>query len=99
VKSNTTAAEQPRDVSSLRLLLDEGWQVEPPVIARPRWGRERGALDYHFIAARGSRRTLVVLPDSAPVRQFCADAELVVALPAPERRGRRAAHKAPVEAS
>jgi hypothetical protein len=97
VKTHTQAAEQPRDLASLRRLLDEGWQIEPPVLARP--ARDgRAAYDYHFILARGTQRDLAVLPECDTVREFCVEHELVVALPAPPLPRRRARDKAPTSA-
>jgi hypothetical protein len=82
----------PRDIRALELLLGEGWQIEPPVIARRSWaGRQSGAWDYHFIIASGARRSLVVLPESDELRRYCARHGLAVTFPPPElpKRARR----------
>jgi hypothetical protein len=85
-------AGTPRDIRALELLLTEGWQVEPPVIARHSWpGGQSSAWDYHFIIASGARRSLVVLPESDELRGYCASQGLTVTFPPPEapKRARR----------
>jgi hypothetical protein len=85
-------AGAPRDIRALELLLAEGWQVEPPVIARHSWAvRQNGDWDYHFIIASGARRSLVVLPESDELRGYCARHGLTITFPPPEppKRARR----------
>lgn len=67
------------DISALETLLAEGWQIEPPVLVRPSWSQQRtGSVDYHFILRCEQRRSLVVIIDSAEVRQFLADHALTI---------------------
>jgi hypothetical protein len=98
VNTPLDAAEQPRDVAGLSRLLDDGWVVEPPVLARPARNGS-AAYDYHFILARGTQRDLAVLLDSDAVREFCVAHNLVIALPAPPPLTRRRARdKTPTSA-
>jgi hypothetical protein len=72
----------PHDVAALKGLLAEGWQIEAPVLARLSWAQHRtGDLAYHFILARGGRRSLVVIADSPDVHTFLADLALPVVEP------------------
>lgn len=62
-----------QDVSELEELLACGWQIERPVLVRPAWAHDRSnSVDYHVILTNDRRRSLVVLVDSAEVRQFMA---------------------------
>ena len=63
----------PRDLESLRALLAQGWQIEPPVLARFAWAQGRtGELSYHMILTRAAQRSLVVIPDHLELQHFLA---------------------------
>ena len=60
-----------RDLTALTLMLAEGWQIEPPILARLSWAQRRtGELAYHVILARASQRSLIVLDDSPAIHHF-----------------------------
>lgn len=68
-----------QDVSELEELLSSGWRIERPVLVRPAWAHGRSSsVDYHVILTNDRRRSLVVLVDSAEVRQFMARHALTV---------------------
>lgn len=68
-----------QDVSELEELLAGGWEIEQPVLVRPAWAHGRSnSVDYHVILTNNRRRSLVVLVDSAEVRQFMARHTLTV---------------------
>ena len=73
-------------VEALLALMADGWQIEPPVIARPCWSQQRSnSLAYHFIVARNSQRSLVVIADSTELRHFLREHTLAVLEPARSR--------------
>ena len=79
-------ATQP-GIQVLEDLLAQGWQIEAPVLARHSWARrESNTLDYHVIIAHGSRRSLVVLPQSRALIAYCAERQLQVSFPATQVR-------------
>ncbi|MBN1888898.1 MAG: hypothetical protein JW850_12970 [Thermoflexales bacterium] len=64
---------------ALLAALDGGWQVEPPVYARPRWGAENaGKQMYHCILRRGPATTLVSVEDSSHLRAFLDEQSIPV---------------------
>ena len=68
-----------RDLAALRLMLEQGWQIEAPVLARLAWSQRRtGELDYHVILARAAQRTLVVIATSPAIRQFLSENNIPV---------------------
>jgi hypothetical protein len=67
-------------LGALELLLAAGWQIDPPVLVRLSWAQDHlGTLAYHFIMARGSRRSLVVIGDSPELQQFLVENAITVA--------------------
>lgn len=73
------APHRHQDVSELEELLAEGWEIERPVLVRPAWAHScSSSVDYHVILTNNRRRSLVVLVDSAEVRQFMARHALTV---------------------
>jgi hypothetical protein len=80
---------QPRSLNSdedtfyaLLAALDAGWQVEPPVYVRPRWGSDHaGQQMYHFILRRDTGTTMVSVADGARVRTFVQERDLQVNAP------------------
>lgn len=68
-----------RDLAALRLMLEQGWQIETPVLARLAWSQRRtGELDYHIILARAAQRTLLVLAADPAIRQFLGENKIPV---------------------
>jgi hypothetical protein len=67
-------------IGTLERLLDAGWRIEPPVLARLAWA-QRGAdqFAYHFILKRDALRSLVVIADSPELQQFIASNAIAVA--------------------
>jgi hypothetical protein len=64
--------------------LDAGWQVEPPVYARPRWGSQHaGEFMYHFILHRETGTTMVSVADCPRVRSFIEEHRLEINGPRP----------------
>jgi hypothetical protein len=60
-----------RDLTALTLMLADGWQIEPPILARLSWAqRHTGELAYHVILARATQRSLIVLEDSPAIHHF-----------------------------
>lgn len=56
----------PHTHDALRLMLDQGWQIDPPVLARLAWAQHPTTmLSYHIILRRAGQRTLLVLTPSA----------------------------------
>lgn len=67
-------------VGTLHRLLDAGWQIEPPVLARLAWAqRDADQYAYHFILKRGAQRSLVVIVNSPELQRFIAAQALPVA--------------------
>lgn len=60
-------------IGTLERLLDAGWRIEPPVLARLAWSqRDADQYAYHFILKRDAQRSLVVITDSPELQQFIA---------------------------
>ena len=62
-------------------MLAQGWKVEPPVYARPRWKSSlnpKGKNTYHFVLWREKQVHLVSVPEGPDIRQFLADHEIPV---------------------
>jgi hypothetical protein len=60
-------------------MLDQGWEVEPPVYVRPRWRsrrREQKENTYHFVLWNGDRVRLVSVLDCAEIQRFLEDNRL-----------------------
>ncbi|HNP88222.1 MAG: hypothetical protein JST60_09690 [Chloroflexi bacterium SZAS-1] len=54
---------------ALRLMLAQGWQIDPPVLARLAWARHPTTmLSYHIILRRAAQRTLLVLTPSVELQ-------------------------------
>jgi hypothetical protein len=67
-------------VETLQRLLNAGWQIEPPVLARLAWSqRDAGQFAYHFIIQRDTQRSLVVIADSPELQRFIASHAIAVA--------------------
>lgn len=63
-----------RDLAALTLMLEQGWRIESPVLARLSWAQRRtGELAYHIILSRAAQRSLVVIPDSPEIDRFLSD--------------------------
>ncbi|HJZ48528.1 MAG TPA: hypothetical protein VKE41_15235 [Roseiflexaceae bacterium] len=59
------------DLGALALMLDEGWRIEAPVLARLSWAQRRaGELAYHVILTRASQRSLIVITESPDLHRF-----------------------------
>jgi hypothetical protein len=68
-----------RDLAGLALMLEQGWQIEVPVLARLSWAQRRsGELAYHIILSRSSQRSLVVIADSPEIHRFFAEQNIPV---------------------
>jgi GAF domain-containing protein len=60
-----------RDLDALTLMLEAGWRIEPPILARLSWAqRHTGELAYHVILERAAQRSLIVIDDSPTVHRF-----------------------------
>jgi hypothetical protein len=60
-----------RDLRALTLMLDEGWRIEAPVLARLSWAQRRTCeLAYHVILVRAAQRSLIVIVESPDLHQF-----------------------------
>jgi hypothetical protein len=70
----------------LSALLDQGWQIEPPIYVRPRWrARALHAYNqaerehtYHFVLRHGEKFSLVSVFDCPEVQQLLESEELTV---------------------
>jgi len=65
--------------AQLEALLAQGWRIEPPIYARPRW--RAGAPqenNYHLILWRGEKVSLISVADSPQMREFLAEQGLAV---------------------
>ena len=68
-----------RDLAGLQLMLEQGWQIEAPVLARLSWAqRNTGDRSYHIILTRATRRSLVVIPAHPSVERFLAERGIAV---------------------
>jgi hypothetical protein len=60
-----------RGVAALTRLLEQGWRIEAPVLARLAWTQHTpGELTYHIILARAAQRSLVVVADTPELHHF-----------------------------
>jgi hypothetical protein len=67
-------------------LLDQGWQIEPPIYVRPRWRaralRARNGSEkehtYHFVLRHGDRFSLVSVYDCPEVQQLLESKMLTI---------------------
>jgi hypothetical protein len=67
-------------VGTLERLLDAGWRIEPPVLARLAWSqRDADQCAYHFILKRDAQRSLVVITDSPELQHYIAINAIAVA--------------------
>ena len=67
-------------IGTLERLLDAGWRIEPPVLARLAWAqRDAEQFAYHFILKRDTQRSLVVITDSPELQLFIASNAIAVA--------------------
>ena len=77
---HTTPLIRSQGVGTLERLLDAGWRIEPPVLARLAWAqRDADQFAYHFILKRDAQRSLVVIADSPELQQFIAVNAIAVA--------------------
>jgi hypothetical protein len=68
-----------RDLSALVLMLEQGWRIETPVLARLSWAQRRtGELAYHIILSRASQRSLVVIADSPEIHRFLTEQNIPI---------------------
>jgi hypothetical protein len=59
--------------------LDAGWQIEPPVYARSRWGSAHaGQQIYHFILKWRQSITMMSVADSPGLRAFLEQHRIAV---------------------
>jgi hypothetical protein len=67
-------------IGTLERLLEAGWRIEPPVLARLAWSqRDADQYAYHFILRRDAQRSLVVITDSPELQLFIASNAIAVA--------------------
>ena len=67
-------------IATLERLLDAGWRIEPPVLARLAWSpRYADQFAYHFILERDTQRSLVVIADSPELQHVLAAHSIAVA--------------------
>jgi hypothetical protein len=65
--------------SELLVALDAGWQIEPPVYARSRWGRAHaGQQMYHFILRSKRAITMLSVVDSPGLCAFLEEHRIAV---------------------
>lgn len=65
----------------LRVMLDQGWQIEPPVYVRPRWRsrlRSKKENVYHFVLWDRGSVNLVSVLDCPEICQFLAESGLTI---------------------
>jgi hypothetical protein len=68
-----------RDLAALALMLEQGWRIETPVLARLSWAqRQTGELAYHIILSRASQRSLVVIADNPDIIHFLAERNIPI---------------------
>jgi hypothetical protein len=68
-----------RDLAALGLMLEQGWRIETPVLARLSWAQRRtGELAYHIILSRASQRSLVVIADSPEILHFLTEQNIPI---------------------
>lgn len=73
------AAGTLRTLAALAQLIEQGWQIEPPVLVRLAWAPQcSGEQAYHIILKRANQRTLVVLPDSPRIHRFLCQHDIPV---------------------
>jgi hypothetical protein len=79
--SDPAAAGGPlRDLAALALMLEQGWRIETPVLARLSWAQRRGGeLAYHVILARAAQRSLVVIADTPEANRFLSEHGISIA--------------------
>jgi hypothetical protein len=76
----TTPLIRSQGIGTLERLLDAGWRIEPPVLARLAWSqRDADQFAYHFILKRDAQRSLVVISDSPELQRFIAVNAIAVA--------------------
>jgi hypothetical protein len=77
---HTTPLIRSQGIGTLERLLDAGWRIEPPVLARLAWSQsDANQFAYHFILKRDAQRSLVVIADSPELQQFIAVNAIAVA--------------------
>jgi hypothetical protein len=65
----------------LTRMLNEGWQIEPPIYVRPTWQslrQRRNGDTYHFILRREDKLNLISLQDSPQLQRFLQKKGLAV---------------------
>lgn len=63
-----------RDIAAIAQMLEQGWQIETPVLTRLSWAQRRtGELAYHIILSRASQRSLVVIAESPEIHRFLVE--------------------------
>jgi hypothetical protein len=81
LSQNQSRPTESEDDTYLKLLaaLDAGWQIEPPVYARPRWGSAHaGRQIYHFILRWRQSITMISVPDSPGLLAFLEEHQIAV---------------------
>lgn len=67
------------DLAAIAQMLEQGWRIEAPVLARLSWAQRRtGELAYHIILSRANRRSLVVIADSPEIHHFLIEHSIPV---------------------
>ena len=74
-----TSGSALRDLAALALMLEQGWRIETPVLARLSWAQRRtGELAYHIILSRANQRSLVVIADSPDILYFLTEQNIPI---------------------
>jgi hypothetical protein len=77
----TEASSRYASCAALHELLTEGWRIEAPVYARPRWqslSDSRDGKTYHFVLWRDNQVNLVSIVDSPEIQEFLVEYGLAV---------------------
>jgi hypothetical protein len=77
--SGTAPRGMLHDLAALRMLLEQGWRIEAPVLARLAWNqRPGGELAYHIILVRAAQRSLVVIADIPELHLFLQEHDIPI---------------------
>jgi hypothetical protein len=70
---------RPRGIAELAQLMEQGWQIEAPVLARLAWTeRSPGELAYHIILARAAQRSLIVVTPTPEILHFLRERDIPI---------------------
>jgi hypothetical protein len=81
VVQNQPCSIDSEDHTYLELLaaLEAGWQIQPPVYARARWGSAHaGQQIYHFVLRSSQAITMISVLDTPNLRAFLEEHQLAV---------------------